>query len=264
LEGGTIHAFFHNRNTLLIYLSQINVPPKTLSIISQTPGFLVPKDVPEVANLFSNASLISVLQTSPRIAWHSQNLSVPIIASREARVLLRDDSFSDADCYNLESEMEQKMSETQHARTLGAAKIFGMPKKPPTTNESTMSATSLSQSTRAPPLAAQVAQNHAAPFPSKYAIDMISALEKMRQGLAKVTVKKEIVTKTLQLFQECFPQSQYVRSTYYHAQKIYRDALDMEEETGLIETFIALGRRPEGTWRKFRDAVESEFLNSFF
>jgi hypothetical protein len=232
-----------------------------LSVVTKQPGFLVPSNIPEIVNLFRNASLIAVFQTSPHVAWYSQALTVPIIASREARLLIRDDSFSDADCLELESEIEQRMSEIRHARTFGSPKVFGLPNKPPATKEADLTATSLSQSSRAPVLPVLV-HDPAAHFPLKHAIDMILALQKIRARLQGVK-KTEVVTKTLELFNQFFPSSQYARSTFYHVQNIYLRALEVESKAGLIKTYVGYGRTPEGTWKKFRDAVNRKFIVCF-
>jgi hypothetical protein len=231
-----------------------------MSVISNQPGFLVPSNVPEVANLFRHITLIAVFQTSPRVGWCSQALNVPILATREARILIRDDSFTDADCPQLEEELEQRMSEIRHARTVGSINIFGHHNRPepssaPTT-EANLTATSLSQSVLAPVLP-NLLHVPAAPFPLPHTIDMVTRLQKIRAGLEGVK-KTETITKTLALFQQHFPGSQYVRSTFYHAQNVYLRACEVEDQAGLIKTYVGYGQTDKGAWKNFRDAVNRE------
>ena len=155
----------------------------------------MPFHIKEITNIFCHGTLICVFRSDgihgPE--WTTQSLAVPIPISRETRVLIRDDGFCDADCLNMQLEINQHLSVSQGTiRGAGTRNqyrhinVFTSPnelatKQPPNPSsvtpdnvpeEASFTATSLSQQARAP-----VGDKSA--FPLRYTADMVPRLERI-------------------------------------------------------------------------------------
>ncbi|KJA22302.1 hypothetical protein HYPSUDRAFT_54993 [Hypholoma sublateritium FD-334 SS-4] len=241
----TEEAIRNAQNTIIVIIwKQAGARPKVLNVITHEPGFLIPVNIPQIADIFQGTPLLSVFQTTPRIGWASQGLDVPIPAVRDMRVLLRYDNLDDEDCLSLGDEMEQRLSEG-HARRRGEGiNVFGVhaPVTPPPSNslattESDLTATSLSQTLQ-------------------------ETLDAEQKALGSSRLKNG-ATRLIELFTEHFPKCQFVRSTFYHALNLYSRALEVEDTFGTIAQFIRYGDTPKGTWKNFRKEVDHKSFDNY-
>ena len=234
-------------------------------------------NIPQIMDIFKNLPLISVFQTTPRVGWASQGFDVPIPAVRDMRVLLRFDNLDDEDCLSLGDEVEQRLSEGHAKRRGDGINVFGVrtPATPPPSNslaatEADLTATSLSQAARAPPIFPQGAHAQATNFPLTYVVDMIPGLQQIQEAIeaekesSEPRATRNAATKLLELFSECFPNCQFVRSTFYHALNLYSRALEVEGAAGVIAKYLLYGDTPKGMWKEFRKEVNREFLIFLF
>ncbi|KAF9477655.1 hypothetical protein BDN70DRAFT_896345 [Pholiota conissans] len=245
----------HNlRNTVTVVIwTKAGFPPKLINIITPTPGFVIPSMIPIIANLFQGAPTIAFFRSRPCVEWVTQELELPILASQDYRLLIRDDGLTDEDCMNLSSHMEQHLSEIPHIRSVGSDSIRHS-NKPPASTEAELTATSLGHTVAAPLLSVQPAPtSRSSTFPLEAAKDMLVRFRKLRAGMDGVK-KSEAATKLLAMFTQCFPGCKFNKSTFYREQGVYTRALEIESKEHLIEKYGRLvGER--GSWKNFRDDV---------
>lgn len=194
-----------------------------------------------IRELESHEVLVAVLHVRPSHQWVLQSTNLPVPVGPEARVLLRTAGMIDADCRGLQDEVLLVSGKGKRSRShdLDSEECaIEQPKRSRTSREITLVAASTADATVAanPASVSIVSTGTTAVFPRVFVCDMVTGMKALDSMSLDVEIKSR--------FAEVFPDTLFVKQTFYKHRLFYRHA----SQTGLLPEFISRGTTKDGRW----------------
>ncbi|KAF4577395.1 hypothetical protein EYR40_009248 [Pleurotus pulmonarius] len=219
-----------NMVVVLMWLKAGTRPERT-RIVTKHVGIVVLSEHPSLVSKLNGALAVSIFKSLPPPEWIEQELDVPIQVPRQARILCRLPTLTDAECLELES--EQSLLNGNGPPTASQRSKDKLPAPPPPPP---------------PPPPPNPAQDALPPqkFPKVYACDMIN-------GLRQLVLLTLVDHYSLEdAFKISFPNCAYNSKTVYKHKRVFERA----SSYGIIEDYVDRPRSEEGKWSKLVRDVE--------
>lgn len=216
--------------------------------MNSAPGKLVVAEQHVLTNrLESEDDLLAVLHLRPARQWILQSIYLPISVGPDARVLMRSGNMSDSSCLGLRDELtlltgHLKRDYPDQTEIISPSPS---PKRPRIIRETPVVARSADHALAAPasiPVVVILGTPHV--FPRTYTSEMAVSMG----ALDKLAAEAEIKAK----FELVFPNTLFVKKTYYKHRLVYRHA----SQTGLIPGYVAKGCTDGGKWSLLVNEVQ--------
>lgn len=223
-----------------------------INLVNSSPGKFLITEHAILAALFNQSQLVEVLHLRPSRSWVLQNLSLPIIVTPSARVLLRMPGMPDKECIGFQHELSLVSGKRSRSLSFDAAEILPSmttPNKRTRGHRETKVATVVLDNVAVGADSTAIydipACEGAALFPKTYTCDMVDGM----QALDGFKLDSDISA----AFACQFPGTVYVRKTFLKHRLVYRKAA----KSGLLPEFIQRGATFEGKWSRLVTRVNA-------
>lgn len=206
-----------------------------------------------IAKLNSPNNLLAILNIRPSQQWILQSTELPVVVGFEAHILVRTIQLTDADCAGLSDEIASIGGQRKCALSGSYPEdpCSPFPTKRPriqAIQETRVVASSTVDDVASKPMHVAIVSGMSAKFPMMFACQMSPAME------ALDNIKEDVALGIK--FHQVFPNTLYVKKTYYKHRQIYRYAL----HKGLLMDFVAAGKTVNGKWSTLVHAVQAHEL----